>query len=137
MWPWVYRVGVGADDREAVETSLLAELGDPAEASCIWSNPGDTYVLVVRYTGAIRLDLKPDPEDSRFQAFAVGYGTSAEAAEEDATAGDARFATYADRSGYEVLPWRLGPLPRRAAVSVLGDREPPRQVPGDSPQGSA
>ncbi len=99
----VYRLGVPIDDRERMEQSLVAELGDVAEASCVWSNPGDSYVVVIRYTGAIRRDLTLDPDDPRFQAFAVGYGTSAQAAEENATRLDARFSTYADRSGYDVL----------------------------------
>ncbi|WP_420463595.1 hypothetical protein [Candidatus Palauibacter sp.] len=99
----VYRVGVRDDDREGMERSLLSELGDPAEASCTWSNPGDSYVVIIRYTGAIRRDLTLDPDDPRFQAFAVGYGASAEAAEENATRVDARFVTFADESGYEVL----------------------------------
>ncbi|WP_419949442.1 toxin-antitoxin system YwqK family antitoxin [Candidatus Palauibacter sp.] len=99
----VYRVGVGADDREATERSLLAELGEHAEVSCLWSNPGDNHVAIVRYTGAIRRDLTLDPDDPRFQGFAVGYGRSAEAAEENATTVNARFATHYDASGYEVL----------------------------------
>ena len=86
-----YRVGVGADDREGMEQSLIGELGDPAEASCAWSGPGDNYVVIIQYTGAIRLDLMLDPDDPRFQAFAVGYGASAEAAEENATRVDAPF----------------------------------------------
>ncbi|WP_419939535.1 SUMF1/EgtB/PvdO family nonheme iron enzyme [Candidatus Palauibacter sp.] len=98
----VYRVGVQDDDREGMEQSLLSELGDLEEASCTWSNPGDRYVVIIRYTGAIRRDLTLDPDDPRFQAFAMGYGASAEAAEENATR-DARFSTYADESGYEVL----------------------------------
>ncbi|MDE2663226.1 MAG: hypothetical protein OXI39_09530 [Gemmatimonadota bacterium] len=99
----VYRLGVPIDDRQGMEQSLVAELGDVAEASCLWSNPGDSHVVIIRYTGAIRRDLTLDPDDPRFQAFAVGYGTSAQAAEENATRLDARFSTYADRSGYEVL----------------------------------
>ncbi|WP_419936429.1 hypothetical protein [Candidatus Palauibacter sp.] len=81
----VYRVGVRTDDREGMEQSLLAELGEHAEVSCTWSNSGDSYVVIIRYTGAIRGDLTLDPDDPRFQAFAVGYGTSAQAAEENAT----------------------------------------------------
>ena len=98
-----YRVGVGADDREEIERTLLAELGDHAEASCLWSNPGDSHVAIIRFTGVLRRDLTLDPDDPRFQAFAVGYGTSAEAAQENATTVSARFATYYDGSGYEVL----------------------------------
>ena len=69
----VYRVGVRAEDREGTERSLLAELGEHAEVSCLWSNPGDNHVAIVRYTGAIRRDLTLDPDDPRFQGFAVGW----------------------------------------------------------------
>ena len=41
--------------------------------SCLWSNPGDNHVAIIRYTGAIRRDLTLDPDDPRFQAFAVGW----------------------------------------------------------------
>ena len=107
----VYRLGVPIDDREGMEQSLVAELGDVAEASCLWSDAGDSHVVIIRYTGAIRRDLTLDPDDPRFQAFSVGYGTSAQAAEENATRLDARFSTYADRSGYDVLvaeSWAVG-----------------------------
>ena len=119
----VYRVGVRDDDREGMERSLLSELGDPAEASCTWSNPGDSYVVIIQYTGAIRRDLTLDPDDPRFQAFAVGYGASAEAAEENATRVDARFVTYADESGYEVL------VAESWAAAAVG-------VPGGAPSGA-
>ena len=69
----------------------------------MWSDSGDSHVVIIQYTGAIRMDLTLDPDDPRFQAFAVGYGASAQAAEVNATRLDARFSTYADRSGYEVL----------------------------------
>ena len=69
----------------------------------MWSDAGDSHVMIVQYTGAIRIDLTLDPDDPRFQAFSVGYGTSAQAAEEAATRLDARFSTHADRSGYDVL----------------------------------
>ncbi len=99
----IYRVGVQSDDREGMERALLSELGEHSEVSCAWSNPGDSYVVIIQYTGAIRIDLTLDPDDPRFQGFAVGYGTSAEAAEENATTVNARFATYYDGSGYDVL----------------------------------
>ena len=99
----VYRVGVPTDDPQGMEQALIGELGDHAEASCMWSSPGDSHVVIIRYTGAIRRDLTLDPDDPRFQAFSVGYGTSPQAAEENATRLNARFSTYADRSGYDVL----------------------------------
>ncbi|WP_419858595.1 hypothetical protein [Candidatus Palauibacter irciniicola] len=127
----VYRLGVPIDDREGMEQSLVAELGDVAEASCIWSNPRDSYVVIIRYTGAIRRDLTLDPDDPRFQAFSVGYGTSAQAAEENATRVDARFSTYADGSGYDVLvaeSWAVG------AGAVPGAASEPDQ-PSSAPLG--
>ena len=139
----VYRVGVGDDDREGMEQSLLGELGDPAEVSCTWSDPGDNYVVIIQYTGAIRRDLTLDPDDPRFQAFAVGYGASPEAAEENATRVDARFSTYTDGSGYEVLvaeTWAVaegaaeaGGAPRAgpgAAAGPGGQPDAPRLTPG-------
>ena len=68
----VYRVGVGSVDREEMERSLIAELGGVAEVSCMWSDAGDTHVVIIQYTGAIRMDLTVDPDDPRFQAFSVG-----------------------------------------------------------------
>ena len=141
----VYRVGVPLDNREAVERALLSELGDHAEASCAWSNSGDSHVAIIQYTGAIRLDLTLDPDDPRFQAFAVGYGTSAEAAETNATTVDARFATNYDGSGYEVLvreSWggadagvAAGGDPRAGAGAAAGAGAQPRGAdlsPGDT-----
>ena len=121
----VYRVGVRADDREATETSLLAELGEHAEVSCLWSNPGDNHVAIVRYTGAIRRDLTLDPDDPRFQGFAVGYGRSAEAAEENATTVNARFATHYDGSGYEVLVAESWVVSAGAAPGAAGEADEP------------
>lgn len=66
-------------------------------------------MTIVRYTGAIRRDLTLDPDDPRFQAFAVGFGRSAAAAEENATTVNARFATYYDGSGYDNWLVRLPP----------------------------
>ncbi|WP_420634272.1 hypothetical protein [Candidatus Palauibacter sp.] len=133
----IYRVGVGAEDREGMERSLLAELGDHAEVSCLWSNPGDSHMAIVRYTGAIRGDLTLDPEDPRFQGFGVGYGRIAEAAEENATTVNARFATYYDGSGYEVLvaeTWAVGTGDVPGAAHTAGEPSP---IPANAPQVAA
>ena len=98
-----YRVGVPFDDRRQVEQALLAELGDHAETSCVWSNPGDRHVAVVSYTAAIQFDPTSDPDVSGFRRLAVGYGSSAEVAETNATTGNAEFATSSDGTGYEVF----------------------------------
>ena len=131
----VYRLGVPIDDREGMEQSLVAELGDVAEASCLWSDAGDSHVVIIRYTGAIRRDLTLDPDDPRFQAFSVGYGTSAQAAEENATRLDARFSTYADRSGYDVLvaeSWSVSAGAVPGGASGAGEPGSERLDPTDS-----
>ena len=121
----VYRVGVRAEDREGTERSLLAELGEHAEVSCLWSNPGDNHVAIIRYTGAIRRDLTLDPDDPRFQGFAVGYGRSAEAAEENATTVNTRFATHYDGSGYEVLVAESWVVTEGARPGAAGETDEP------------
>ena len=136
-----YRVGVPLDERETVERSLLSELGGHARASCVWSGPGDAHVAVIQYTGAIRRDLTLDPDDPRFQAFAVGFGTSAEAAESSATTIDARFATNYDGSGYEVVvaeSWTadaVGVAAGTTAGAVPGEVPPAPAAPG-GPRGT-
>ena len=123
----VYRVGVPLDDRERVERALLSELGEHAETSCAWSNPGDSHVAIVSYKGSMGLDPTPGPDAPRFHAYAAGYGASAEAAETDATTGNGRFATYYDGSGYEVVlreSWNAGDDGEAAEAPDL----PPGQV---------
>ena len=106
----VYRAAVELADREEIEEGLVEELGQHAEVRCTWSDPGNSHVGVVSYTGVIPLDLTIDPDDPRFQGFSVGYGTDWDGAEADARA-DARFDTYYDGSGYEVIvreQWNVG-----------------------------
>ena len=106
----VYRAAVELVDREEIEEGLVEELGQHAEVRCTWSEPGNSHVVVVSYTGVIPLDLTIDPDDPRFQGFSVGYGTDWDGAEADARA-DARFDTYYDGSGYEVIvreQWNVG-----------------------------
>lgn len=98
-----YRVGVPPEARQGVERALRSELGDHAEASCAWSNPGDRHVVIVRYTSSIRLAPTSNPDGSAFRRFAVGFGASAEAAETNATTGNDHFARYYDGNGYEVM----------------------------------
>ena len=106
----VYRAAVELAGRDEVEGGLREELGQHAEVRCTWSEPGSSHVVVVSYTGVIPLDLTIDPDDPRFQGFSVGYGTDWDGAEADARA-DARFDTYYDGSGYEVIvreQWNSG-----------------------------
>ncbi len=98
-----YRVGVPLEDRQGVERALRSELGDHAETSCAWSNRGDRYVVIVRYTSAVRLAPTSDPHGSAYRRFAIGFGASAEAAEAQATTGNDHFARYYDGDGYEVV----------------------------------
>ena len=42
-----YRIGVADADRETMERTLLAELGDREEVSCLWSTPGDSHVAIM------------------------------------------------------------------------------------------
>ena len=114
----VYRAAVEFADRDEIEAGLREELSQ-SEVRCTWSEPGSSHVVVVSYTGVIRLDLTIDPEDPRFQGFSVGYGTDWEGAEADARL-DARFDTYNDGSGYEVIvreQWNVGGARAPAAAS--------------------
>ena len=116
----VYRTGVDLGQREQMERTLRGELGSYPEVWCAWSDPGDDHAVVVSYTGVLRQNLTVDPEDPRFQAFSVGFGQSFDMAEVDATRISARFSTYHDGSGYEVLlreRWSGG-----AGVATEGDQ---------------
>ena len=107
----MYRVGVALASRDEVEANLRSQLDGYSEIWCAWSDIGDSHVVIIRYTGAVRLDLTLDPDDPRFQAFGVGYGTSWEEAEQFATRLDDRFVSYNDGSGHEVLvqeTWSAG-----------------------------
>ena len=99
----MYRIGVDIDQRDQIERTLGSELGSYPEVWCAWSDPGDNHVMIVGYTGVIRQDLTVDPEDPRFQAFSVGFGTDFDAAETQATTINQRFSSQSDGSGYEVL----------------------------------
>ena len=118
----VYRAAVALSDRDRIEAGLVEEL-EQTEVRCVWSEPGNTHVVVVKYTGVIPLDLTIDPDDPRFDGFSVGYGTDWDGAEANARL-DARFDTYYDGSGYEVIvreQWNAGGA-RRADAG----REAPR-----------
>ena len=107
----MYRVGIALASRDEVEANLRSQLDSYSEIWCAWSDIGDSHVVIIRYTGAVRLDLTLDPDDPRFQAFGVGYGTSWEEAERFATRLDDRFVSYNDGSGHEVLvqeTWSAG-----------------------------
>ena len=99
----VYRIGADIGQRDHVERDLSSELGSYPEVWCVWSDPGDNHAVIVSYTGVIRQDLTVDPEDPRFQAFSVGFGTDFDAAEMQATTINQRFSSQNDGSGYEVL----------------------------------
>ena len=116
----VYRVGVRLADQEEVEAGLLAELSGSGEARCVRSEREHSHVVVVSYQGVVQQDLTIDPEDPRYPAFAVGYGTSWEEAEQYATRWDA-CVSAGGCYGYEPDDegWGRG---RRPVVNVsLGD----------------
>ncbi len=119
----VYRAAVAFADRDRIEAGLVEEL-EQTEVRCVWSEPGNTHVVVVKYTGVIPLDLTIDPDDPRFDGFSVGYGTDWDGAEANARL-DARFDTYYDRQGYEVIvreQWNAGGARQPAGAA----REAPR-----------
>ena len=99
----VYRIGADIGQRDEVERDLSSELGSYPEVWCAWSDPGEDHAVIISYTGVIRQDLTVDPEDPRFQAFSVGFGTDFDEAESQATTINQRFSSYNDGSGYEVL----------------------------------
>ena len=99
----VYRIGVDIGQRDQVERDLGSELGSYPEVWCAWSDTGDDHAVIISYTGVIRQDLTVDPEDPRFQAFSVGFGTDFDAAESQATTINQRFSSQNDGSGFEVL----------------------------------
>ena len=81
----VYRIGADIGQRAQIERTLTSELGSYLEVWCAWSDTGDDHAVIISYTGVIRQDLTVDPEDPRFQAFSVGFGTDFDAAESRAT----------------------------------------------------
>ena len=99
----VYRIGVDIGQRAEVERDLSSDLGSYPEVWCAWSDPGDDHAVIISYTGVIRQDLTVDPEDPRFQAFSVGFGSDFDAAETQATTINQRFSSQNDGSGFEVL----------------------------------
>ena len=119
----VFRIGVDVGQRAQVERDLGSELGSYPEVWCAWSDTGDDHAVIVSYTGVIRQDLTVDPEDPRFQAFSVGFGTDFDAAETQATTINQRFSSRNDGSGYEVLlreSWGVA----EGAVAGAGAPEP-------------
>ena len=117
----VYRIGADIGQRDQVERDLSSDLGSYPEVWCAWSDPGDDHAVIISYTGVIRQDLTVDPEDPRFQAFSVGFGTDFDAAETQATTINQRFSSQSDGSGYEVLlreTWGV-------AEQVLAEVSPP------------
>ncbi|MYC52723.1 MAG: hypothetical protein F4X47_10445 [Gammaproteobacteria bacterium] len=124
----VYRIGADIGQRDQVERDLSPDLGSYPEVWCAWSDPGDDHAVIISYTGVIRQDLTVDPEDPRFQAFSVGFGTDFDAAEMQATTINHRFGSQNDGSGYEVLLRET----RRVAERVAAETSAPEP---DLPEG--
>ena len=120
----VYRIGVDIGQRDQVEHDLSSDLGSYPEVWCAWSDPGDEHAVIIGYTGVIRQDLTVDPEDPRFQAFSVGFGTDFDAAEMQATTINQRFSSQSDGSGYEVLlreTWSVADGSVTEGLAAVGD----------------
>ena len=122
----VYRIGADIGQRDQVERDLSSELGSYPEVWCAWSDPGDDHAVIISYTGVIRQDLTVDPEDPRFQAFSLGFGTDFDAAESQATTINQRFSSQSEGSGYEVLLRETWSVAQRGvaegAVEAGGER---------------
>ena len=115
----VYRAAVEFADGEETEADLR-EVLKQMEVRCVWSEPGNTHVVVLKYTGVMPLGVTTDPEDPKFGAFSVGYGTDWDGAEANARL-DSRFDAYYDGSGYEVIVrerWTAGGA-QRAVAAVM------------------
>jgi len=72
----MYRVGVNIGQRDQIERTLGSELGPYPEVWCAWSDPGDSHVVIVGYTGVIRQDLTLDPDD---EAAGIRHGLGRDA----------------------------------------------------------
>ena len=136
----VYRIGVDIGQRDQMERTLSSELGSYPEVWCAWSDPGDDHAVIISYTGVIRQDLTVDPEDPRFQAFSVGFGTDFDAAESQATTINQRFSSQNDGSGFEVLlreTWGVAEGVVAGALSEGSARRMGRFARGERPQRAA
>ena len=96
-------VCVGSERRTLATNPIRRVYTEDMEVWGAWSDPGDDHAVIISYAGVIRQDLTVDPEDPRFQAFSVGFGTDFDAAESPATTINPRFSSQNDGSGFEVL----------------------------------
>ena len=115
----VYRTDLSVSQRDSIDRTLSSGRGSLPKVRCAWSDPGDHHAAIISYTGLIRQHLTLGPEDPRFQASCVGFGTDFDAVETHATTINRRFSSENDRSGFEMLL-----LGRNAALR----RERPREV---------
>ena len=120
----IWRIGPETEERAQVEDPLLSQLQGQVyisgESSCAWSEPDDTHMVIISYLGAIVGENGvADPDDPRFHGYSIGFGSSWEQAEMRATQVDARFATYYDGEGYDIVvreSWEAG-TPAQTALS--------------------
>ena len=92
---------------------------------CARSGPGDTHVVVVRFSAVVRRDDEVGPEDPRFTNFAIGFGASWGDAEARATTLNERFTTYNDGSSYgKFLQLRWGEVEADPDRPVVPRPEP-------------
>lgn len=108
----VWRIGVepiNLDDKERLEEILISRLDGRVYVvdggSCVWSDPdlGQNHLVVIAYEGVVLLDSTVDPDDPRFQAFAIGYGSNWQEAEAEAVAKARLKGYYPDGLGHEIV----------------------------------
>ena len=144
----VWHIGPKPPDlnsRERLEDTLISRLDGQVYVidgnSCVWSDPGldQTHLVVIAFEGVVREDLSVDPEDPRFQAFAIGYGSSSEEAEAEAV-GKARFSGFIVGSGYEIVVRETWESDQSVARSKQGQAdwiEPTMELTEPAPQPEA
>ena len=82
-------------------------------------------MVVVRFDAVFRRDDRVDPDDPRFTNFAIGYGTSWDGAEANATDLNEHFAAFTDGSGYSAaLQLRWGEVEEDPDRPVVPRPEP-------------
>lgn len=110
---------------EEAEQAVREHLAGYTEIRCERSGPGDTHLVVVRFSAVFRGDERVDPGDPGFTNFAIGFGTSWDGAEANATDLDQHFAAYNDGSGYDaVLQLRWGEVEEDPDRPVVPRPEP-------------
>ena len=110
---------------QEAEEAVREQLAGYPLIRCARSGPGDTHVVVVRFSAVVRRDDEVGPEDPRFTNFAIGFGASWGDAEARATTLNERFTTYNDGSSYgKFLQLRWGEVEADPDRPVVPRPEP-------------